>query len=217
MLNCCFRIRLWPCFAVNKYETFVSNFFALLSQTNHSVQTPPLFRHFIHKPTGDVTSVSFISSSHPIVWPAMNSESVDVSQAWWLSMNWKQGWSGFSLLRSSFVCLSAAKKTVLIQQGEFLLCSRPFGSASPHRTGGFRSQLDNLDSCTLFSICVKYFHVGVLTVSPRLGRTLELHKVAFLSQRCDRGTERLSCSWLEHKEHSSAVTQRTKVTDSTPN
>lgn len=150
----------------------------------------------------------------------MNGESVNVSQAWGLGMNWEQGWSGLV----SFLSVCPQQKHGLLNPTwEFLLCSRPL--EAPGCMGGFRSWTFRLwwfrvivvvRECEVF-VC--RCAARVLKVSRWVRRTLELHKTTFLSQRCNwgRGFSPLFCCWLEHKEHSSAVNQRTKVTDSTPN
>ena len=136
---------------------------------------------------------------------------VNVSQAWWLSVNQK---------KTRVVCLSLLLSAIvgsegtvfLIQQGNSYCAAelwKPLPVLSRVTSRWFRSS----------SVCVKHLNVGVeqlrvLTVF----RTL--HRIAFLSQRCSCGPGCLLSSparWLEHKEHSSAVNQRTKVTDSTPN
>lgn len=70
-----------------------------------------------------------------------------MSQAWWPTINWKQGWSGRSLLRSAFVSVSSERTVFLIHQGNSY-CAADL-SKHPGCTSGFRSDLGDLGSSCL--------------------------------------------------------------------
>lgn len=106
------------------------------------------------------------------------------------------------------MCASTAKKSRLVNPaGEFLLCSRPLEEAC--------SVEDDLMSCFPACVCVG---VGVEKVCSefkiRSKRHTNFTRLYFESKV--RPRTRPSSSVLKHKEHSSAVNQRTKATDSSP-
>lgn len=145
---------------------------------------------------------------------------------------WIENKGGLAFLSSilsfllSFSTLSVHSKTncLLNPAGEFLLCSRPSGASGCILD--ISGQIWMIWGPSCLFVCVVFIcrcGTKVLTASKWVKETLELHKIAlFFSQRCNRdfcgpGFSPLLRCWLEHKEHSSAVNQRTKVTDSTPN
>ena len=179
--------------------------------------TPRTFLYACNRWTGSFKSQQVMSQGFFSLYALITQlwvNGVNVSQAWWLSVNQK---------KTRVVCLSLLLSAIvgsegtvfLIQQGNSYCAAelwKPLPVLSRVTSRWFRST-------ALLRLCQTFERrCRTITGVDRFLRTL--HRIAFLSQRCSCGPGCLLSSparWLEHKEHSSAVNQRTKVTDSTPN
>lgn len=148
------------------------------------------------------TSLRSTSDVTVNIWSWGDSESVKVSQAWWLSMNWKQGWSGL-FSSPHYLCLSVHSKStvLLIQQGNSYCAAGLWKPLAVWEVSG-HFDLDHLDFSCL-SMCVRYLYVGVEnggwifpSGSHRHLNNTRIHDwVKGASVNCSP----LFCCWLEHK------------------